>query len=88
MDVWGGALVAAVYGTLTGHRAFTTTRQLLGAAGLSAEQMWQPLEAKAVCAAVLGVCFGLRAYKVHWRSPAAPVGGKAPVKKGTKSKAQ
>ncbi|RDB19172.1 hypothetical protein Hypma_014221 [Hypsizygus marmoreus] len=89
MDVWGGALVAAVHGTMMGHEAFWSVRELIG--GLGVERLFgigkdgnglalEPVDAKAFCAATLTFCFGLRVYKVHW----AP----ALAKESTKTKSQ
>ncbi|KAG5645663.1 hypothetical protein DXG03_005500 [Asterophora parasitica] len=85
MDIWGGALVATVYGTASGSEAFHGVQALvrtaviaLAGTGIAQGEFalgaaWvPPLEAKALAAGVLAVCFGLRAYKTHWAAPVAP----------------
>ncbi|KAG6853274.1 hypothetical protein C0991_005545 [Blastosporella zonata] len=84
MDVWGGALVAVVHATLTGKAGFRGVQQVvrpyvtsaLGTAKMS------DVEAKAVAAGVLAVCFGLRAYRTYWASKpqGAPVAAKGEAK--------
>ncbi|KAF8066682.1 hypothetical protein FPV67DRAFT_1495916 [Lyophyllum atratum] len=92
MDVWGGALVAAVHGVASGAVAFEGVQEMVrpvmvGMMGIKEEgcvvgTAWMaPLEAKALAAGVLAVFFGLRVYKVHWT-------GAAPVKQVGKGKTQ
>ncbi|KAG5650784.1 hypothetical protein H0H81_011067 [Sphagnurus paluster] len=87
MDIWGGALVAAVHGVASGAQAFHGAQALvlpmLGNAKLVGEPLLAPLEAKALAAGTLAVCFGARAYKLHWAAPPP-----AEKKKGVKAKTQ
>ncbi|GLB40969.1 hypothetical protein LshimejAT787_0901840 [Lyophyllum shimeji] len=93
MDVWAGALVAAMYGVASGAQAFYGWQELLRLVGLGVAGIkegacvvgtpWMSqLEAKALAAGVLAVFFGLRMYKVHWAG-AAPA---QQVKKAEKEK--
>ncbi|KAG6806854.1 hypothetical protein H0H92_009835 [Tricholoma furcatifolium] len=80
MDIWGGALVAAVHGTLSGNKAFGGVAQVMKAYG------WRMVvrsntEAKALAAAVLSVCFAARVYRTHWAAQA-----QAPAKAQTQEK--
>ncbi|KAK2459976.1 hypothetical protein APHAL10511_007982 [Amanita phalloides] len=64
LDVWGGALVALVYGISTSHYAFSGyTDTLSFAPGTIA---LSPLGAKALGAVVLTLLFGLRVLFTHW----------------------
>ncbi|KAG6826884.1 hypothetical protein H0H92_014064 [Tricholoma furcatifolium] len=82
MDIWGGALVAAVHGTLSGNKAFGGVAQVTKAYG------WRVVvrsdtEAKAVAAALLSVCFAARVYRTHW---AAQAQAQVPAKAQTQEK--
>ncbi|KAG5334208.1 hypothetical protein E4T56_gene8148 [Termitomyces sp. T112] len=72
MDVWGGALVAAVYGVASGREEFKGVRGALGALGSKDVKEWrmEDLEARAVAAGLLAVCFGVRVYWMHWAGKA------------------
>ncbi|KAF8192925.1 hypothetical protein BJ912DRAFT_249835 [Pholiota molesta] len=82
LDVWGGALVALIYSSTTGHPAFSTLRRyitlLLSSPYLS--MAWKPhpdsdfpplsaLEAKSLATAVLGILFAVRVLNTHWLIP-------------------
>jgi len=79
LDVWGGALVALIYSSTTGHKAFTSlhtyTTLLLSSPPFSvtrkphADADFPPLSslgAKSLAGAVLGLLFAARVIKVHW----------------------
>lgn len=74
LDTWAGSLVAAVYGFVTGHEAFSGVADALETAGLiSAEGIkMDALQAQALVTAILTVLFGVRAWKVHWATDAVP----------------
>ena len=78
MDVWGGALAAAVYGTVTGHPAFKPLRQSELVISLTGGSFkWTEVEARALCAIILTICSSVRVYKLHWAGkPASAVKGK------------
>ncbi|KAG6856858.1 hypothetical protein H0H87_012675 [Tephrocybe sp. NHM501043] len=86
MDVWGGALVAAVHATLRGQVAFHGLQQVVqpyvGTAVVAGTEWMNEVEAKAAAAGVLGMLFGLRAYRTHWMGKAQG----AHVAKGAKAK--
>jgi len=64
LDVWGAALVAAIYGITTSHPAFSGFTNALGYA--PGTIVLSPLGAKALGAIVLTVLFALRVYFTHW----------------------
>ncbi|KAG6849024.1 hypothetical protein H0H93_011937 [Arthromyces matolae] len=69
MDVWAGAMVAAVHAVLTGKQPFIGVQSsVVGIfGGGNVGQPWlSDLEAKAAAAAVLAMCFAARAYRTHW----------------------
>ncbi|KAF5310075.1 hypothetical protein D9619_010337 [Psilocybe cf. subviscida] len=85
LDVWGGAFVALIYSSTTGHKAFAPlhryTTLVLSSPPLSAARKphadadFPPLTAlgaKSLAAAVLSVLFAARVLKVHWLTPKAP----------------
>ncbi|KAJ3571724.1 hypothetical protein NP233_g3566 [Leucocoprinus birnbaumii] len=96
LDVWGGALVAAVYGISTNHPAFRTFiptllkmpifSQLIQLiypffdTSLEGLAPLKPAEARALGGLVLTVLFALRVYNVHWSGAASPSKGKADTK--------
>ncbi|KAG6908844.1 hypothetical protein DXG01_003010 [Tephrocybe rancida] len=86
MDIWGGALVAAVHATLTGKVAFHGVQGLVQqfGGGVVGTPWMSEVEAKASAAGVLAVCFGLRAYRTHWAGKTQV----APATKGAKTKKQ
>ncbi|KAF8960697.1 hypothetical protein BDZ97DRAFT_1665389 [Flammula alnicola] len=86
LDLWGGALVALIYSSTTGHHAFsslhTYTTLILSSPLLSvtrkphADSDFPPLSAlgaKSLATAVLGLLFAARVIKVHWLAPSTPV---------------
>ncbi|KAF8632670.1 hypothetical protein AX17_004802 [Amanita inopinata Kibby_2008] len=88
VDVWGGAVVALVYGMATSNPAFASVSNTAASLGVSFAPdtlALSPLGARALGAAVLMVIFGLRVWTTHWMgdhkaSPRHP--------SGTKSKTQ
>lgn len=86
VDFWGGAVVAVIYGTATGHEAFSDVTAVLSRMRLVSMEgaKMESLEARALAAAVLSVLFGIRAWKVHWATSKAP----SERKPAEKSKAQ
>ncbi|KAF8347555.1 hypothetical protein F5887DRAFT_956305 [Amanita rubescens] len=64
VDVWGGALVALVYGIVTSHHAYSGFADTLGFA--PGTIVFSPLGAKALGAVLLTVLFGLRVFFLHW----------------------
>ncbi|KIM43733.1 hypothetical protein M413DRAFT_443638 [Hebeloma cylindrosporum] len=79
LDVWGGALVALIYSSTTGHKAFTSlhtyTTLLLSSHTFSLTRKPHPdsdfpplsaLAAKSLAGAVLGLLFAARVIKLHW----------------------
>jgi len=85
LDFWAGSLVAAVYGFVTGHEAFSDIAAALERVGLISAKgiKMDPLQAQALVTAILTVLFGIRVWKVHWATDAAPS-----EKKEAKSKVQ
>ncbi|KAF4621613.1 hypothetical protein D9613_012609 [Agrocybe pediades] len=97
LDVWGGALVALIYSSATGHPAFASVRTyatlLLSSPLVSltrkphADSDFPPLDAlgaKSLATAVLGVFFAARVLKTHWlgsQVPPAAAAKKTPKKK-------
>lgn len=68
LDVWGGALIAAIYDVLTAHPSFLGSSRfhtLLDLTGLEASKVLSPLGAKAVCCIILSFLFGIRVFWVH-----------------------
>ena len=86
VDFWGGAVVAVIYGTATGHEAFSDVTAVLSQMRLVSMDgaKMESLEARALAAAVLSVLFGIRAWKVHWAASVVP----SDWKPAAKSKAQ
>ncbi|KAF9044262.1 hypothetical protein BJ165DRAFT_188963 [Panaeolus papilionaceus] len=87
LDVWGGALVAAIYSLGTGHPAFApfvTYLSIFTLSFLPASYKPNPdsdiaplatLEAKSLAAAILTILFAARVAKTHWLS-AQPIPAK------------
>ncbi|PFH47578.1 hypothetical protein AMATHDRAFT_151781 [Amanita thiersii Skay4041] len=94
VDVWGGALVALVYGMSTSHPAFSGFQNSLSSYGLAAFApgagtfVLSPLGARALGATVLIVLFGLRVYNVHWRSASPAVAPPRTPGMGDRSRAK
>ena len=74
LDTWAGSLVAGVYGFVTGHDAFSDIAAALERAGLISAKgiKMDSLQGQALITAILTVLFGIRAWKVHWATPAVP----------------
>ncbi|KAF9474648.1 hypothetical protein BDN70DRAFT_884577 [Pholiota conissans] len=104
LDVWGGALVALIYSSTTGHPAFSSLRRyvtlILSSPYLS--MAWKPhadsdfpplstLQAKSLATAVLGIFFAARVVNTHWLIPVnvvVPSTSGSGVKKSSKKKAE
>ncbi|KAF9562052.1 hypothetical protein CPC08DRAFT_706933 [Agrocybe pediades] len=99
LDVWGGALVALIYSSATGHPAFASVRTyatlLLSSPLVSltrkphADSDFPPLDAlgaKSLATAVLGVFFAARVLKTHWLGSQDPPATAQVAKKTPKKK--
>lgn len=91
LDVWGGSLVAMVYGVATNHPAFRNFIPMLLRTPILSQMIQlayffsdpsvdglvplKPAEARALGGFVLTLLFGLRVYTVHWVG-AIPAKGK------------
>ncbi|KAL1741152.1 hypothetical protein HDZ31DRAFT_46053 [Schizophyllum fasciatum] len=80
LDLWGGSLVAAVYGTFSLHPAFAPVFVCLVEQGLVAKDLTlSTLGARAMGALTFMALFGLRVWHTHYRATHAPQ--TAPAKK-------
>jgi len=70
LDIWGGALAAALYGCLMGyHPAYEPYTRWLSGMGekyVAGTPLMSPLEARSAAIALLTVLFSFRVYKVHY----------------------
>lgn len=70
LDIWGGSIVAAVYGCLLGlHPAYEPYTRWLSGEGKAYEAgtpLMSPIEARSVSVFVLGALFAYRAYVTHY----------------------
>lgn len=98
MDLWAGALIAALYGVLTGHEAFALVRSLgfmflvlsgrLDAVKLDMDAVWTAVDAKAFASMLLAGFFGLRALRGLWLTRATSVEAAKKKKDASKIKKQ
>ncbi|KXN86971.1 hypothetical protein AN958_09426 [Leucoagaricus sp. SymC.cos] len=101
LDVWGGALVALVYGVSRNHPAFKSFLPTLAATPVFSQVIafiypyldpsleglapLKHVEARALGGFVLTILFGLRVYNIHW-SGSTPSSRQAEGKKEEKRK--
>lgn len=82
LDVWGGALVALIYGCLIGDPAFNGLITLASATSKTHTSAvvlpLTPLAAKAIAGIILGGLFATRTVQTHWMST-TPQRSKTPV---------
>ena len=88
LDIWSGALIAAIYGCLMGlHPSYAPYARYLSGKGdayVAGTALMTAMEARSTCVVVLASLYVYRVYRVHWQAKSAPRA--APPASSTKEK--